>query len=70
MPLISKSKTKVFRKVQEVSFGEMSVKGTIRNPDGAFLVQRKNIKFLPLYELQKSVDEKIRETSYYLKGKE
>jgi len=48
------------RKVQEVNFSEMSLKGAIRNPDGSYLVQKKGIKFMPLYEVQKNFDEKIR----------
>lgn len=54
------------RSVQEVNFGEMDLKGTVRNPDGAYLVQKKGIKFLPLHEVQKDVDKKIRETSLYI----
>lgn len=54
------------RAVQEVNFAEMSLNGTIRNPDGAYLVQKKGIKFLPLHDLQKDVDMKIRETSLYI----
>lgn len=61
------AKTKVSRKVQEVNFGEMNLKGTIRNPDGAFLVQKRGIKFLPLYDVQKDMDGRIRESSLYLK---
>ena len=59
------SKTKT-RDVQEVNFAEMNLKGTIRNPDGAYLVQKKGIKFMPLHEVQKDVDQKIRETSLYI----
>lgn len=55
------------RKVQEVNFAEMSLKGSLRNPEGAFLVQKRGIRFLPLYDVQKSVDEKIRESSDYVK---
>lgn len=47
-------------KVQEVNFEEMTMKGTIRNPEGAFLVQKKGLKFFPLYEVQKDMDAKIR----------
>jgi hypothetical protein len=65
-PLHAKTK-KVTRKVQEVNFGEMSLKGTIRNPDGAFLVQKKGIKFLPLHDVQKDMDAKIREASFYVR---
>lgn len=58
-------KTKT-RDVQEVNFGEMNLKGTIRNPDGAYLVQKKGIKFMPLHDIQKDMDKKIRETSLYV----
>ncbi len=58
-------KTKV-RKTQEVNFSEMSLKGTIRNPDGAYLVQKNGVKFLPLYEVQKNMDEKIRDAAGYV----
>lgn len=61
------AKTKTVRKVQEVNFGDMSLKGTIRNPDGAYLVQKRGIKFLPLYNVQKDMDGRIRESSLYLK---
>ncbi|MGZ3743761.1 MAG: hypothetical protein ACXWRA_07915 [Pseudobdellovibrionaceae bacterium] len=61
------AKSKVTRKVQEVNFGEMNLKGTIRNPDGAYLVQKKGIKFLPLYDIQKDMDSRIRESSLYLR---
>lgn len=47
-------------KVQEVNFEEMTMKGTIRNPEGAFLVQKKGLKFYPLYEIQKDMDGRIR----------
>lgn len=58
-------KTEV-RKVQEVNFSEMNLKGTIRNPDGAYLVQKKGLKFMPLHDVQKDMDAKIRETSLYI----
>lgn len=66
-PAFSQSKKKVVRKVQEVNFSEMSIKGTIRNPDGAFLVQKKGIKFMPLVEVQKNMDKKIRDASFYVR---
>lgn len=67
IPSFSQSKKKVVRKVQEVNFSEMSIKGTIRNPDGAFLVQKKGIKFMPLVDVQKNMDKKIREASFYVR---
>lgn len=54
------------RQTQEINFSEMNLKGTIRNPDGAYLVQKKGLKFLPLYNIQKDLDHKIRETSLYV----
>lgn len=60
------AKQKTLRKVQEVNFGDMNLKGTIRNPDGAYLVQKKGIKFMPLYDVQKDLDRRIRESSLYL----
>ena len=63
----AQAKSKTVRKVQEVNFGEMNLKGTIRNPDGAYLVQKRGIKFLPLYDVQKDLDGRIRESSLYLR---
>lgn len=60
------AKTKKTRDVQEVNFSEMSMKGTIRNPDGAYLVQKKGIKFAPLHSVQQDIDKKIRETAAYI----
>lgn len=53
------------RKVQEVNFGDMDLKGTIRNPDGAYLVQKRGIRFMPLYEVQKDFDKRIRDSAYF-----
>ncbi len=55
------------RKVQEVNFAELSLKGTVRNPEGAFLVQKRGIRFMPLYEVQKNMDQKIRESSDFIR---
>ena len=57
--------TKV-RQVQEVNFSEMNLQGTVRNPDGAYLVQKKGLKFMPLHNVQKDVDQRIRETALYI----
>lgn len=62
----TQAKTKTVRKVQEVNFGEMSLKGTVRNPDGAYLVQKRGIKFIPLYDVQKDLDSKIRASAQHV----
>ena len=64
---IAEAKNKTTRKVQEVNFNEMSLKGTVRNPEGAFLVQKKGIKFLPLHDVKKDMDSKIRESVEYVR---
>jgi len=64
-PSPSHAKNIKVRPTQEVNFSEMNLKGTIRNPDGAYLVQKKGLKFLPLYNVQKDLDQKIREASLY-----
>lgn len=58
LPALAKDK----KKVQEVNFEEMMMKGAIRNPEGSFLVQKKGLKFYPLYEVQKDFDQRIRES--------
>ncbi len=66
-PLLSEAKKKKGPGVQEVNFGEMDIKGTARNPDGAYLVQKRGVKFLPLYEVQKTYDAKIRDSSLLMR---
>jgi hypothetical protein len=55
------------RKTQEINFSELSLEGKIRNPDGAFLVERQNIKFQPLYDIQKDFDERIRDSVHFVR---
>ncbi len=65
-PATTFAKQKTVRKIQEVNFSEMNLKGTIRNPDGAYLVQKRGIKFMPLYDVKKDMDSKIRESALYI----
>lgn len=62
----TQAKTQKVRQVQEVNFSQMNLQGTVRNPDGAYLVQKKGLKFMPLHNVQKDVDQKIRETALYI----
>lgn len=55
------------KKLQEISFSEMDVQGSARTPDGAYLVQRRGLRFLPLYEVKKNLDSKIRKSVNYMK---
>lgn len=61
------AKPKNVRKVQEVNFAELDLKGTIRNPDGAYLVQKRGIKFMPLHDVQRDMDTKIRDSVQYVR---
>ncbi len=66
-PCFALAKSKTVRKIQEVNFAEIDLKGTVRNPDGAYLVQKRGIKFMPLYDVQKDMDTKIRESVQYVR---
>lgn len=62
----SKKKTSI-RKTQEVSFDGADVDGLVRSPDGAYLHQKKGIKFLPLYKVDKTFDRDIKSSVDYVK---
>jgi predicted Holliday junction resolvase-like endonuclease len=66
IPALLQAKTVNVRKTQEVNFSEMSLKGTVRNPDGAYLVQKRGLKFQPLYKVQEDFDKKLRESYLYI----
>jgi hypothetical protein len=56
-----------FRKTQDVNFDETNIDGVVRNPDGAYLVQKRGIDFMPLYKVRRNFDENIKESAYYIK---
>jgi hypothetical protein len=60
-------KKQTVRKVQEINFDGLDLKGTLRTPDGAYLVQKRGIKFMPLYDIKKDMDSKIRESVQYVR---
>jgi hypothetical protein len=49
-----------YRKTQDVDFEAAEVDGVARNPDGAYVVQKRNIDFVPLYKVKKNFDDKIK----------
>lgn len=70
LPAISATKVgakKNKSKTQEVNFEEMSLQGQIRNPQGAYLVQKNGIRFMPLIEIQKNLDAKIRQSQGWMR---
>jgi hypothetical protein len=56
-----------YRKTQDVNFDAMDVDGVARSPDGAYLVQKRGIDFIPLYKVRKNFDENIKESVEYVK---
>lgn len=67
IPAEAKNKKTVFRKTQEVNFDGSDVDGVVRSPDGAYLVQKRGIQFLPLYKVKKEFDRNIRDSVEYLR---
>jgi len=63
----NKNSKKKAPKTQEINFDEMSLQGQVRNPQGAYLVQKNGIQFMPLYDIQKSVDDKIRRSGEWMR---
>lgn len=62
-----KPKKVTTRKTQEVNFDGADVEGVLRSPDGAYLLQKQGVKFMPLYKVNKQVDQNIRESIEYLR---
>ena len=56
-----------YRKVQEVNFDGADVDGEVRNPDGAYLVQKRGVDFMPLYKVRQNFDDNIKESVKYIK---
>jgi hypothetical protein len=56
-----------YRKTQDVNFDAMDVDGQVRIPDGAYVVQKRVIEFLPLYKVRRNFDENIKESVDYVK---
>ncbi len=61
------SKNVIYRKKQNVSFDGASVDGVSRNPDGAYLMQKRGLKFIPLYKVKNKFDSEIKESVDYLR---
>ncbi len=57
---------KAKKKLQEVNFDGSEVDGEAHNPDGAYLVQKRGVKFVPLYQVPEHFDQSIKESVEYL----
>jgi hypothetical protein len=54
-------------KIQEITFSDMDIKGNARTPDGAYLVQRRGLRFMPLFQVKQNFDTRIRESLVQMK---
>jgi hypothetical protein len=63
----AEEKKKTYKKTQQVNFEGSDVDGLARTPDGAYLHQKKGIKFLPLYKVEKNFDKEIKSSVEYLR---
>ncbi len=61
------AKEKKFKKTQEVSFDGTDIDGVVRSPDGSYLVQKRGVDFVPLYEVKKQFDQNIKDSIEYLR---
>ena len=55
------------RKTQTVDFEGDTIDGQARHPDGAYLVQKRSVDFVPLYKVREKFDENIKGSVDYLK---
>lgn len=56
-----------YKKTQEVNFEGADVDGQVRNPDGAYVLQKRGVDFLPLYKVRAGFDENIKESIEHLR---
>jgi ethanolamine utilization protein EutP (predicted NTPase) len=64
----AEAKKKVsYRKTQEVNFEDTDIDGKVNSPDGAYLLQKRGVKFLPLYKVNNHFEKNILESVEYLR---
>lgn len=56
-----------FRKTQEVNFDETGIDGQVRSPDGAYLLQKRGVQFIPLYKVNNQFEKNMLESVEYLR---
>ena len=52
---------------QEVSFDAADIDGVARNPNASYLVQKRGVDFLPLYNVREAYDQSIKDSLDYLR---
>lgn len=56
-----------YKKTQEVKFEGSEVDGVARTPDGSYVVQKRGISFIPLYDVKNHLNENMGSSIEYLK---
>lgn len=57
----------VYRKTQQVDFDATDVNGVARSPDGAYVAQKRAVKFLPLYHVKLNFDHAIKQSVEFVR---
>lgn len=55
------------KKTQEVNFDGSDIDGQVRSPDGAYLLQKRGIKFMPLYNVNNQFESGFLDSFEYLR---
>lgn len=56
-----------YKKTQEVKFEGSEVDGVARTPDGAYVVHKRGVQFIPLYDLNSHIKDSVDSSVDYLK---
>jgi ethanolamine utilization protein EutP (predicted NTPase) len=56
-----------YSKTQQVNFEDQDIDGKVNSPDGAYLLQKRGVQFLPLYKVNKHFEKNILESVEYLR---
>jgi hypothetical protein len=60
-------KSSKYKKTQEVNFDEADIDGVVHSPDGAYLLQKRGVKFSPLYKMDQKMEKGVLDSINYLK---
>jgi ethanolamine utilization protein EutP (predicted NTPase) len=56
-----------YAKTQQVNFENQDIDGKVNSPDGAYLLQKRGVQFLPLYKVNNQFEKNILESVEYLR---
>ena len=56
-----------YAKTQQVNFEDQDIDGKVNSPDGAYLLQKRGVQFLPLYKVNNQFEKNILESVEYLR---